>query len=183
MADDHDESVSAEARDAAQRAMACIDERRFVDAIPDAERATELAPEWPLPWRYLTVAYKHDLRFRECLDACQRALTGDDDWDEGIHWNAGIAATALEDWEAARYAWKACGIEVPDGDGAIEMDIGRAPIRLNPAGQAEVVWCTRIDPCRARIESVPLRASGRRHGDLVLHDGEPRGKRKLGRRD
>jgi hypothetical protein len=44
----------------------------------------------------------------------------------------------------------------------------------------EVVWCDRIDPCRARIASVPLPASGRRHGDLVLHDGEPRGTRPLG---
>jgi hypothetical protein len=175
--------VSAEAREAGERAAACIDERRFVDAIPDAERAVELAPDWFHPWWLLTIAYKHDLRWRECLDACQRALTGDDEWDEGIHWNAGIAATALGDWEAARHAWRACGIEIPEGDGPLELALGLAPIRLDPRGRAEVVWCQRIDPCRAQIISIPLPESGRRRGDIMIHDGEPRGKRTLSGRD
>jgi hypothetical protein len=181
--DDGGDDVSAEARAAGDRAAVCIDERRFVDAIPDAERATELAPDWPLPWRYLAVAYKHDLRFRECLAACQHAVTGDDDWDQGVHWNAGIAATALEDWEAARVAWKACGIDIPAGTGPVAMNIGLAPIRLEPKGKPEVVWCERLDPCRARIISIPLPDSRRRHGDILLHDGEPRGKRTMGGRE
>jgi hypothetical protein len=43
----------------------------------------------------------------------------------------------------------------------------------------EVVWCDRIDPCRALVRSVPLPDSGRRYGDLLLHDGEARGKRRF----
>jgi hypothetical protein len=177
---DVEAEVSAEAREAADRAGTCIDERRFVDAIPDAERAAELAPAWLRPWWLLTIAYKHDLRWRDCLNACQRALTGDDDEDEGIHWNAGIAATALGDWEAARHAWRACGIAIPDGDGPLEMKLGLTPVRIDPKGNTEVVWCRRIDPCRAEIVSIPLPDSGRRHGDIVIHDGEPRGTRMLG---
>lgn len=45
------------------------------------------------------------------------------------------------------------------------------------------MWCHRIDPARARIESIPTPESGRRYQDLVLHDGEPRGKRRLGERE
>jgi hypothetical protein len=43
-----------------------------------------------------------------------------------------------------------------------------------------VVWTKRIDPCRARIRSIPLPESGRRYDDLLLHDGEARGERRLG---
>lgn len=42
------------------------------------------------------------------------------------------------------------------------------------------MWCHRIDPARARIDSIPTPGTGRRYHDLVLHDGEPKGKRKYG---
>ncbi|WP_163567774.1 hypothetical protein [Fodinicola feengrottensis] len=83
---------------------------------------------------------------------------------------------------------------MPDGDGEPVMDFGLVPIRLNPEprhigetrlqidGQlhdTEVVWCRRIDPARAIIQNVPTPESGHRFGDLVLHDGEPVGSRKI----
>ena len=40
-----------------------------------------------------------------------------------------------------------------------------------------MVWCRRIDPARGLIESVPLPGSGRRFGEIVLHDGVPHGER------
>jgi hypothetical protein len=58
------------------------------------------------------------------------------------------------------------------------MELGPVPIRVNPDGEnAEVLWCRRIDPARAIVANVPLPESGRRLGDLLLHDGEPRGTR------
>jgi len=39
------------------------------------------------------------------------------------------------------------------------------------------VWMRRIDPARGRIINVPQPEVDRRYGDLVLHDGEPRGER------
>jgi hypothetical protein len=60
------------------------------------------------------------------------------------------------------------------------MAIGPAGVRICPDDEPEVVFCQRIDPCRARIVSVPLPESRHRFGDIVLHDGEPRGKRRLG---
>jgi hypothetical protein len=97
--------------------------------------------------------------------------------DQAAWWNLGIAATALGHWPEARQAWTAFGIELPAGDGPIEMKLGLTPIRLNPDSNGEVVWCQRIDPARAIIKNVPLPASSHCFGDLLLHDGEPKGYR------
>ena len=167
------------AHDANDAACACIDDRRFVEAIPHAETAAGLAPGWVAPLLNLTVAYKHARRWRDVLRAADRIARLDPSALEDVHWNVAIAATALGDWARARAAWQAAGIRIPPGEGPIEMAIGPTPIRVSPDAYAEVVWCERIDPARARITSVPLPESGRRHGDLVLHDGEPRGKRTL----
>lgn len=110
-------------------------------------------------------------------------------------WNLGIAATARRDWSTARAAWAAFGIDLPgEPDEPIEADLGPAPVRLNPAprfvGQrqleidgrtwdTEVVWGARLDPTRIRLVSVPLPESGHRCGDVVLHDGDPRGTREM----
>lgn len=112
-------------------------------------------------------------------------------------WNLGIAATALGDWATARRAWEAFGITLR-GRGAepILMDFGPAPVRLNPEPRFQepellidgvrhdtaVVWAKRLCPARARIQSVPLPGSGHRFGDVVLHDGDPVGERRLGDR-
>jgi len=50
-------------------------------------------------------------------------------------------------------------------------------------GTTEVVWCWRRSPAHAVIASVPLPESGHRFRDVLLHDGEPKGSRRLGDRD
>ena len=50
-------------------------------------------------------------------------------------------------------------------------------MRLNPDGDGEVVWATRLCPVRARINSIPFPESGFAYGDVVLHDGAPMGSR------
>jgi tetratricopeptide (TPR) repeat protein len=97
--------------------------------------------------------------------------------NEAAWWNLGIAATALREWKAARAAWKAYGIELGEGEGEIKGDFGVAPVRLNPAGEAEVVWGLRVCPARVRIESVPYPESGVAYGDVILNDGAPEGYR------
>ena len=96
---------------------------------------------------------------------------------EPAWWNLGIAATALRDWPTARQAWSRYGVDVPPGDGPIEGRYGRAPVRIRTAEGPEVVWCRRIDPARAEVLNVPLPGSGRRCGEIVLHDGVPTGER------
>jgi hypothetical protein len=97
--------------------------------------------------------------------------------DEATIWNLGIAATALSQWDEARRAWKAYGIEVNDGAGEVLWSEMKACVRANPNGAADVVWGMRIDPARIRIENVPLPASERRYGDILINDGAEEGKR------
>jgi hypothetical protein len=114
------------------------------------------------------------------MECCERASNlSNDDQGEPAFWNLGIAATALRKWDVARNAWRRFGIAVPEGDGEIRMSLGPAPVRLNPQEDGEVVWGLRIDPARIVIKNVPLPESGHRWGDVVLHDGEPRGQRRV----
>jgi hypothetical protein len=74
-------------------------------------------------------------------------------------------------------------VNVPDGDGPLDYPCGRTPIRLDPKGDAEVVWSQRLDPARAALENVPLPGSGFCWRDIVLNDGAPNGYRMLGERE
>jgi hypothetical protein len=171
--------IPVAAREAHERAGACINERRFVESIEHAEVAAELCPNWSAPWWMLSVGYKHARRWQDTLRAADRAIELAPDDCEGPRWNAGIAATALGLWPRARAAWASFGLEMPAVDGPIEMDLGATPVRVALDQAPEVVWTKRIDPCRARIRSIPFPESGRRYDDLVLHDGEARGRRRL----
>jgi len=120
---------------------------------------------------------KYRAEWKASLTHNQRAasLNGE---EQATWWNLGIAATALRDWEEARRAWRAYGITVNDGPGEVLMAQELGCVRLNPTGAAEVVWGTRIDPARILVANVPLPESGRRCGDIVLHDGASAGYRK-----
>lgn len=100
--------------------------------------------------------------------------------DEATRWNLAIAATALRKWDDVRSIWKDNGINIDGESGPIEMDFGMTPVRLNPEDDGEVVWATRIDPVRARLDSIPYKESGFKHGDIVLHDGAAVGYREVG---
>jgi tetratricopeptide (TPR) repeat protein len=161
-----------------QRGLAARDAGELEAAAAGHEEACRLAPRWEAPWFNLGVIYKHSGRWRECARACRRVLEIDPG-SEGAAWNLGIASTALGDWPAAREAWRRAGLAVPDGEGPPALDLGPVPIRVDPRGEAEVVWCDRLDPARARVRSVPLPECGRRYGDLLLHDGAASGWRRL----
>jgi hypothetical protein len=107
------------------------------------------------------------------------ALRTGADADEASQWNAAIAATALGDWPEARRQWAACGIEIPNGSGAIDANFGVASIRLNAWDSGETLFGKRIDPVRARLIGIPLPDSGYRYGDIVLHDGAATGQRRF----
>ncbi|MQY32862.1 hypothetical protein SRB17_08210 [Streptomyces sp. RB17] len=106
-------------------------------------------------------------------EAAARAPRGEGD---PAYWNLGIAATIQRDWAAARDAWTGFGIELPDGEGEINGRFGLACVRLDTGGEREVVWLDRLCPTRGRVMNVPVTA-GRRFGEIVVHDGEPKGHR------
>lgn len=126
--------------------------------------------------------YKYRNQWQESLRYNARAHQLDPD-DEATCWNLAIAATALRDWTTARRVWHGRGMGIEEGSESIEEDFGRTPVRLNPDGDAEVVWGRRIDPVRVRILNIPMPESGYRHGDVVLHDGAPVGYRESNGRE
>ncbi|WP_342644706.1 hypothetical protein [Mucilaginibacter sp. CSA2-8R] len=141
----------------------------YLQAIIDAPESATAHYNLALHYKYKgnwQLSYQHNKKAAE-LDAESEAT-----W-----WNLGIAATALKDWRMAKTAWIKCGLSLEVNDSEPSMNIGNTPIRLNPDGAAEVVWCKRIDPARAVILNIPFAASGRRYGDLVLNDGAPVGTR------
>lgn len=109
-------------------------------------------------------------------EAAARAPRGKGD---PAYWNLGIAATIQRDWAVARDAWAGFGIELPDGEGPIETRFGPACVRLDTGGQREVVWIDRLCPTRGKVVNVPV-TGGRRYGEIVVHDGEPKGQRIFG---
>lgn len=130
-------------------------------------------------WHNLGVLCKRQGRWQDAAEAFRKAL-GLDDSEQSWWWDLGIAATGLEDWDTAREAWKKCDLSLPDGEGPIEADMGRAGVRLNPSAESpEVVWARRVDPARVELRGVPLPTSQRRWKDIVIHDGVPSSSRKL----
>lgn len=109
-------------------------------------------------------------------EAAARAPRGEGD---PAYWNLGIAATIQRDWTVARDAWTGFGIELPDGEGPIEAEFGPACVRLDTDGSREVVWIQRLCPTRGKVVNVPV-TGGRRYGEIVVHDGEPKGHRIFG---
>lgn len=159
-----------------EKGRALLDKEEYQEAEKEFRRATNLAPNWSVPWFNLGLLYKQQRQWAASL-ACNQHATQLQPTDKDAWWNLGIAATAVRNWEEARRAWTSYGIELSAGEGPIEMNLGSTPIRLNPRTHGEVVWCLRIDPARAVVNSVPLPTSKHAFGDMVLHDGAPNGYR------
>lgn len=165
-----------------ERGIQCREGDEDELALACYREAIRYRPDWATPWYNIGLLHKYRCEWRESLEANLEAIRLDPSSEAAI-WNAGIAATALGDWARARSAWRQYGIAIGEGEGPVDHPIGATPVRVAVHGEPEVVWTRRIDPARAVIESIPLAASGRRHGDLLLHDGAPNGYRKIGSRE
>ena len=152
------------------------------EAIATYKLAIEADPEKSESYYNIGLIYKYRRAWSDSLEFNRRAYALDAG-DEAARWNLAIAATALRDWKTARLAWHDQGLTFDSDEGPISANFGQTPVRLNPDGNAEVVWARRIDPVRARIENVPMPESGYRCGDIVLHDGAAVGYRMLGERE
>ena len=137
--------------------------------------AARLAPSWEAPHFHLGLIARQAGDWEVSLQSNQKAvaLSG---WpsDEAL-WNLGIAATAVHNWAEARRAWRGYGFDIPEGQGELTMEMAPVCLRLNPHGNAVLVWGQRIDPARSIITSVPLPGSNHRYHDIILHDGENSG--------
>ncbi len=177
---------SASWRQATDRAFTLIGYGRYEDAGALLTRAVDLEPWLSESWFNLALLHKfrHDWERARAAGLRAVALLDRDSGAPDL-WNVGIAATALQDWPLARRAWQAYGLKTRGdqaatsgpGSAPVDMDLGSAAVRLSPEGEAEVVWGRRLDPARIEVLSIPLPSSGRRWGEVVLHDGVPHGER------
>jgi len=158
------------------------DEGKDDEAIAKYLAIIDLDPDKSETYYNLGLIYKYRGEWQKSFDLNQTANALNPE-DESARWNLAIAATALQNWAVARKMWQENGMALDENEGPIKMDFGMAPVRLNPNDQGEVVWATRIDPVRARIENIPFPESGFRHGDVVLHDGAAVGYRNQGERE
>ncbi len=142
------------------------------NAVKLCKRLARMAPDWSVPFAFLCRTYRSRMEWKPTLYYCMRAVEHNA-FDENLWETLGIAATALGEWETARYAWNQLGYHFKPSAMAIDLDLGIIPLRLNPATQPEVVAARRVDPVRAIIESIPQPSSGRRYGDLVLVENKP----------
>ncbi|MBK8562970.1 MAG: hypothetical protein IPN76_06370 [Saprospiraceae bacterium] len=142
------------------------------NAVKLCKRLARMAPDWSVPFAFLCRTYRSRMEWKPTLHYCMRAVEHNA-FDENLWETLGIAATALGEWETARYAWNQLGYHFKPSAEAIDLDLGIIPLRLNPASQPEVVAARRVDPVRAIIESIPQPSSGRRYGDLVLVENKP----------
>ena len=160
------------------QAEALSDAGQDEQAIELYLQAIELNPEKSESYYNIGLIHKYRNHWQQSLDFNQKAYALAPD-DEASRWNLAIAATALRKWDIVRSAWKDNGIKLAGETGPIEDNFGMTPIRLNPNENAEVVWAHRIDPVRARIQSIPYVESGFKFGDIVLHDGASVGSREV----
>lgn len=173
-------SAEREYQAAAAAGARALDEGDLAAAERALRVAVDLRPAERASWYNLALVHKFRRDWSKALEAGLRSVPapeGDPAW-----WNLGIAATALREWEIARRAWRSFGVELPAGEGEIEAELGVCLLRLSPQKSPETAWARRLDPARAVLLSVPTPESGRRWGDILLHDGEQRGERRVGRR-
>ena len=167
---------NAEAKQLLEKAGALSDDGKTTEAIALYEQVIKIAPDWSAPYYNLGLLYKYECEWEKSLYYNQRAVELAPDEEAGW-WNLGVAATALKKWLLARQSWNFFGLNYELNNDEPTQAIGRCPVRINPEAGAEVVWCNRLDPARAIIESIPLPASGHRFGDMMLNDGAPIGYR------
>ncbi len=142
------------------------------NAVKLCKRLARLAPDWSVPFAFLSRTYRNRMEWKPTLHYCLKAVE-QNSFDENLWETLGLAATALCEWETARYAWNQLGFHFKPCGEALHLDLGIVPVRLNPFTQPEIVAARRIDPVRASIESIPQPSSGRRYKDLILVENRP----------
>src|SRR5512143_2143122 len=92
--------------DVARQAYDAFEAGRLREAARHFAELVRLVPDYPAYHYMQGLAHKYLREWRPSLESNLRAIAlrnGED--DNASHWNAGIAATALGDWEEARRQW------------------------------------------------------------------------------
>ena len=125
-------------------------------------------------------------RFREGMEANQRAAAIAAEAHEAYDWNLGICATGAGAGAVALKVWKRIGqkvemgrFELPDGGyPECKVRLAERPLAERGAdeddpGLEETIWIERLSPCHGIVRSVLYQNLGVDYGDAVLFDGAP----------
>jgi hypothetical protein len=149
-------------------------------------------------WFQLGLFYKWRGRFREGLDANQKAYTrflaqqkkpavvGE---PRAVLWNLATCATALGEGKLALEGWSKLGIQgelsasgmpfVPNIPAmqvrvaTMGEDLGQGDPLPSSAVTFELLWVSPLSPCHGVVQSPTARKASVDYGDLVLWDGAP----------
>ena len=136
-------------------------------AVKILRKLVKERPSWATPNYWLAKIYKQRREWKPCLHYSQRAVECDPKELECWEW-MGLAAAALGRWPMARKAWMKLGFPYSLQEGIAEPQLGGIVVCLNEKTRPEIVWANRMDPARARLESVPQPSSGFHHQDILL---------------
>jgi hypothetical protein len=139
-------------------------------------------------WFHLGLFYKWRGRFKEGLDANQRAYARLGA-QKPILWNLALCATALGEGKLALEAWEKLGIQgtVSASGMPSVADIPPMQVRVATLGEDvgrndplppqvvtfEVLWVQPLSPCHGVVQTPTVRKANVDYGDMVLWDGAP----------
>lgn len=149
-------------------------------------RLTELTPQQSSAHYNYGLWLKTRGRFREGMEANQRAAALATEAHEAYDWNLGICATGAGEGRVALAVWKRIGqkveigrFELPDGGyPECKVRLAERPLAERNAdeddpGLEETIWIERLSPCHGIVRSVLYQELGVDYGDAVLIDGAP----------
>jgi len=141
-----------------KKAQELMNNYKDANAIILFKKVIKLDPNNSSSYYNIGLIYKYRLEWNKSLDYNLKAYKLNPE-DEAARWNTAIAATALGKWDIARKAWKDQCFDLGEEHGEINSNFGQTPVRLN-SENGEVVWGTRIDPVRVKINNIPFEDSG-----------------------
>lgn len=148
------------------------------NAVKLYKKVVKLAPDWSLPYHFLSLFYRQRNEWKPSFHYSQKAIETNP--EDKTAWRIlATSATALRRWQTARKAWNELGFEFRQTDKVLNLDLGLIPVCINPKTKPEIVWARQIDPARAQIESIPQPASERRYKEIILIDNQPVAHRRL----
>jgi len=149
-------------------------------------RLTELSPQRSSTHYNYGLYLKTRGRFREGMQANQRAAALAAEPVEAYDWNLGICATGAGEAQTALAVWKRLGQKIamgryglPEGGyPSCKVMLAERPLAERSAenddpGLEETIWIERLSPCHGIVRSVLYQDLGVDYGDVVLMDGAP----------
>lgn len=155
-----------------ERALAYDQAGDAYNAVKLYKKVVKLAPDWSVPYHFLSLFYKQRNEWKPSFHYSQKAIEYNPE-DKTAWQILATAATALRRWRVARTAWNELGFDFRKADQELNLNLGLVPVCINPKSRPEIIWAKKIDPARAIIESIPQPSSGRRYHEEILFDNKP----------